>query len=55
MKLIVICAWCDKFIGFKDAQTDTPPKNPISHGMCADCRDKLEEEISNIKGGNYET
>ena len=55
MKLIVICAWCRKFIRFKDAQTDRPLKDPISHGICPDCKENLEQEIQSIKGGYYET
>lgn len=55
MQLIVICAWCGKFIRFKDAQTDTPPKDPVTHGICPDCKDNLEQEIQDTKGENYET
>ena len=46
MKLIVICAWCGKFIRLKDAPGDTPPRLPISHGICAECKEKLEAETA---------
>ena len=46
MKLIVICAWCGKSIRFKDAPGDKPPKIPITHGICADCKEKVEAEIA---------
>ena len=55
MKLMVICAWCGKYIRFKDANSDRPPKNPISHSICAECKDKLEEELTHLKGGDHET
>jgi hypothetical protein len=45
MKLIIICAWCRQFIRFKDLPVDHPPKNPITHGICAECKRKLENEI----------
>ena len=45
MKLIAICAWCGQFIRFKDFTGDRPPKNPITHGICAECERKLENEI----------
>ena len=55
MKLMVICAWCGKFIRFKDAKLKRPPKNPISHGICPDCMQIFEEETETIKGEDYET
>ena len=45
MKLIVICAWWRQFIRFKDSPGDLPPKNPITHGICAECKRTLENEI----------
>ena len=46
MKLIVICAWCGKFIRFKDAPGDKLPKIPISHGTCPECKEELETEMA---------
>lgn len=54
MKLIVICAWCGKFIRFKDSPGDTPPKDPISHGICPECKRKLEDETEEILGEKQE-
>jgi len=66
MKIIVICSWCKRCIKFKDFPGDKPPKLPISHGICLDCKRKLEEETERIlkerqehiyqrKGGHHET
>ena len=66
MKLIIICAWCGKFIRFKGVPGDIPPKNPISHGICPNCKIRLYKETENIlkeqgeelcqkKGEDYET
>ena len=46
MKLIVICAWCGQFIRLKDHPGDIPPKNPITHGICAKCKRVLENETA---------
>jgi len=54
MKLIVICAWCGKFIRFKDVPGDTPPRLPISHGICAECKEKLEAETASELCVNHE-
>ena len=54
MKLIVICFWCGKFIRFKKWHGDKPPKLPITHGICPDCKKIVEEEIEDIKGGYHE-
>jgi integrase len=45
MKLMVICAWCWQFIGFKELSANRPPKNPITHGIYAGCKRELENEI----------
>ena len=54
MQLIVICAWCQKYLGFTKWKGSTPPKFPVSHGICPDCQKGVEEEINNIKGGDHE-
>ena len=46
MKLIVICAWCERFLGLKDAPGDQPAKSPISHGICPECKRKVEAETA---------
>ena len=55
MKLMVICARCGIFIRFKDAKLNRPPKNPISHGICADCNQISENETVKTEGEDYET
>ena len=54
MKFIVICAWCEKFIRFTDAPGDKPPKLPISHGICLDCKEKLEAEAVSYVSINHQ-
>lgn len=54
MRLIVICAWCKKFMRFKQWEGDEPPKLPVSHSICPVCKIKVDEKINNIEGGNYE-
>ena len=54
MQLMVICSWCGKFMRFKDAGTQVIPKVPITHSICPVCKIKVDEEINNIEGGNYE-
>lgn len=36
----VICAWCSAVMVPGDAS------KPASHGICADCRDRLEREAA---------
>lgn len=33
----ITCAWCDKFLGYKEGQVDDP-EHIITHGMCDDCK-----------------
>ena len=54
MKLIVICAWCGKFIRFEDAPGDKPPKLPISHGICSKCKEKVEAEVASLVCVNHQ-
>jgi len=53
MKLIVICAWCGKFLRVKEAPGDQPLKHPISHGICEDCKRKLDAEVAARKCSNH--
>lgn len=34
--MIVVCAWCDRFMGLREPASQTD----VSHGMCAPCRDR---------------
>ena len=45
MFLYVVCAWCERVIGIKEAK-DAPL--PISHSICCECKRKLEEETKTI-------
>ncbi len=46
MYLKVICAWCSKFIGTKDAGQGDKQLSPISHGICPECAEKVREEMN---------
>jgi len=52
--MIVFCAWCGKFIRFKDAPGAEPRKSPISHGICPDCREKLYAETASLVGVKHQ-
>ena len=54
MQLIVICAWCKKFMGFKEWEGSNPPKLPVSHSICPDCKRAFDDEVNKIKGGDHE-
>ena len=41
MLLKIVCAWCGRFMGIKEADNATLP---ISHSICCECKRKLEEE-----------
>jgi hypothetical protein len=55
MQLIVICSWCQKFMYFKKWLGDKPPAFPVSHSICQACKDKLEAELNDSEGGDYES
>ena len=38
----IVCAWCGRFMGIKEAENATLP---ISHGICCECSRKLVEEV----------
>ena len=54
MQLSVICAWCRKFMYYKDSQGSAPPTHPISHSICPECKKIVDEEIKSKKGGDHE-
>jgi len=37
--MIIICSWCKKILGYKEG-------DGVTHGICKECLDKLEEEIN---------
>jgi hypothetical protein len=43
----VICAWCKVIL-----QDDPKDNQPVSHGICKACKEKMLEELRNEKGGN---
>ena len=42
MFIKIICAWCGKFMGIKEAENASLP---ISHAICCECSQKLVEEM----------
>jgi hypothetical protein len=41
----VVCAWCERLMGVKEAENDSLP---ISHSICCECKRKLEEETKSL-------
>lgn len=37
----IVCAWCNKIL--------VPGPEPISHGICDSCREKVIEDLKEIK------
>jgi len=44
MPIIVICAWCGKHMGTKDAGNLKPDTRLISHSICPSCAERVENE-----------
>lgn len=42
MFIKIICAWCGKFMGIKEAEKASLS---ISHAICCECSQKLVEEM----------
>ena len=41
MKLKRICAWCGKFLGWKDCEIPPNSTDRITHGICKACSETL--------------
>ena len=44
MHITVICAWCQKFMGTKDAEGLDADAPLISHSICQACADRVQKE-----------
>ena len=44
MHITVICAWCQKFMGTKDAGGLDAEAPRISHSICPVCADRVQKE-----------
>jgi hypothetical protein len=45
--ILVICAWCDKFLGKKPSDREIESiENSINHGMCQECHDEVLDEMN---------
>ena len=42
-----ICAWCGRYLGFKECQCSGPTsiEEPVSHSICPECLEKALAEI----------
>ena len=48
-KLEIICAWCKKHLGHKeDFKENSGSEKSITHGICEECSDKLQEKIKKL-------
>jgi hypothetical protein len=45
MYLKVVCAWCDRFMRIKEVEDIDKPTLLITHSICPECKQKLEEEV----------
>jgi len=43
--LKIVCAWCGRFMRFKEIPESDEPRLPISHSICPVCKESLEREI----------
>jgi hypothetical protein len=43
----VICAWCGKKIGIKQAEESESTEDAITHSICLECKQKALAEIDN--------
>jgi len=48
MFLKIVCAWCGRFLGVKEAVGPQRPQLSITHTICCQCKRKLEEETEMI-------
>jgi len=48
----IVCSWCGRFIGIKEAESATLP---ISHSICCKCNEKLVAETDEALQRYHET
>jgi uncharacterized protein YlaI len=48
MYLKVVCAWCGRLTGTKEVEDTDKPTLPITHSICPECSQKLEEETQQM-------
>ncbi len=48
MKLNVVCAWCSRYLGYKECQypSHLPLEELVSHSICPEC---FQKEMAQIK------
>ena len=52
MFIKIICAWCGRFMGIKEAEKALLP---ISHGICCNCSQQLLEQADQALQRYHET
>jgi len=55
MFLKIVCAWCGRFLGIKDAGCPGIRKLPVTHGICCKCKEKLLAEADEALQRYHET
>ena len=48
MYLEIVCSWCGKHMGNKEADETDDPTLCISHSICPECKTKVISEIEGI-------
>jgi len=46
MRFFVVCAWCGKSIGIKQAEEAESTEDAITHSICPECKEKALAEIN---------
>jgi DNA-directed RNA polymerase subunit RPC12/RpoP len=54
MPLKIICAWCGKYLGEKEASDTNKSTHCITHSICPDCKEKVMLELEEIPSQNQQ-
>jgi uncharacterized CHY-type Zn-finger protein len=47
-EILIICAWCKKYLGKKEVIINTTFKGAPTHGICEKCKDKFEKDYKGL-------
>ncbi len=48
MYLRIQCAWCGMFMGIKECEGSIDKAYKISHGICPECKARVEMELKDL-------
>jgi len=48
MEMKMICSYCKKSMGTKEAADTNDPRITISHGVCEECQKKIMKELEDM-------